>query len=251
MNELDLFRDFCRGVAAPSAEAQRRASARLASALDEVVGREKAARLRHGRRRWPLVAARCSDPGGRASRHAGVRHRRSPPRSDSGRTCAARGAESCVVARRPADRFREQARRQGAVRHERRRQRPEDRGARRGARHSCLVARRAEDRLRRPARRPIRALYVVNADGSGQRTLARRGSAPAWSPDGRSDRVREQQQALRHERRRERAPDSDAAGERAEGVSCVVARRAETRLPRREQSARDEVAANSASTSMS
>jgi TolB protein len=29
------------------------------------------------------------------------------------------------------------------------------------------------------------AVYVVNADGSGQRTLARRGNAPAWSPDGR------------------------------------------------------------------
>ena len=56
MNELDLFRDFCRGVAAPSPHARRRASARLESALDEVVGREKAARLRHGRRRWRAVA---------------------------------------------------------------------------------------------------------------------------------------------------------------------------------------------------
>ena len=56
MNELDLFRDFSRGVATPSADAQRRASARLASAIDEAVGREKAARLRQGRRRWPLVA---------------------------------------------------------------------------------------------------------------------------------------------------------------------------------------------------
>ena len=56
MNELDLFRDFSRGVAAPSAEAQRRASARLASAIDEVVGREKAARLHQGRRRWRAVA---------------------------------------------------------------------------------------------------------------------------------------------------------------------------------------------------
>ena len=56
MNELDLFRDFCRGVAAPSSDAQRRASARLASAIDEVVGRENAARLRQGRRRWRLVA---------------------------------------------------------------------------------------------------------------------------------------------------------------------------------------------------
>jgi Tol biopolymer transport system component len=56
MDELDVFRNFRRGVATPSAEAQRRASARLASALDVVVGREKAARLRHGHRRWPLVA---------------------------------------------------------------------------------------------------------------------------------------------------------------------------------------------------
>ena len=56
MNELDLFRDFNRGVAAPSAEAQRRASARLASALDGVVGGEKAARLHQRRRRWPLAA---------------------------------------------------------------------------------------------------------------------------------------------------------------------------------------------------
>ena len=56
MVELDLFRNFRRRVAAPSADAQRRASARLASALDEVVGREKADHLRRGRRRWPLVA---------------------------------------------------------------------------------------------------------------------------------------------------------------------------------------------------
>jgi Tol biopolymer transport system component len=56
MNELDLFRDFSRGVAAPSAEAQRRASALLSGAFDEVVGRDKAARSRHVRRRWTLVA---------------------------------------------------------------------------------------------------------------------------------------------------------------------------------------------------
>jgi Tol biopolymer transport system component len=56
MDELDLFRNFRRGVATPSADAQRRASARLESVLGEVVDRGKAARLRHGRRRWPLVA---------------------------------------------------------------------------------------------------------------------------------------------------------------------------------------------------
>ena len=56
MDELDLFRNFRRGVATPSAEARRRASARLESDLDEAGGREKAARLRHGGLRWPLVA---------------------------------------------------------------------------------------------------------------------------------------------------------------------------------------------------
>ena len=56
MAELDLFRNFRRGVAAPSAEAQRRASARLASALEEATGREHAARLHQGRRRWRAVA---------------------------------------------------------------------------------------------------------------------------------------------------------------------------------------------------
>ena len=50
------FADFCRGVATPSAEAQRRASARLASALEEATGREQAARLHQGRRRWRAVA---------------------------------------------------------------------------------------------------------------------------------------------------------------------------------------------------
>jgi dipeptidyl aminopeptidase/acylaminoacyl peptidase len=56
MDELDLFRNFRRGVATPSADAQRRASARLASAIDEEVGREQAAHLHQGRRRWRAVA---------------------------------------------------------------------------------------------------------------------------------------------------------------------------------------------------
>ena len=56
MAELDLFRNFRRGVAAPSPDARRRASARLASALQEATGREQAARLHQGRRRWRAVA---------------------------------------------------------------------------------------------------------------------------------------------------------------------------------------------------
>ena len=76
MDELDLFRNFRRGVAAPSPDAQRRASARLASALDEATGglsrelacaprrsrppsraRRRGARRRRGRR--PLPSAPC------------------------------------------------------------------------------------------------------------------------------------------------------------------------------------------------
>ena len=59
MDELDLFRTFRRGVAAPSADAQRRASARLTSALEEAIGREQGAHLRHGgrRRRFVVLAA--------------------------------------------------------------------------------------------------------------------------------------------------------------------------------------------------
>ena len=56
MDELDLFRDFRRGVAAPSADARRRASTRLTSALEEAKGREQAVGLRHGRRRRRRVA---------------------------------------------------------------------------------------------------------------------------------------------------------------------------------------------------
>jgi hypothetical protein len=75
MDELDLFRNFRRGVATPSADAQRRASARLASALDEVVGRENAARLRRGRRRRvvALAAAVLVVVVGTASAFGGVR----------------------------------------------------------------------------------------------------------------------------------------------------------------------------------
>jgi len=60
MDELELFRDFRRGVAAPSGDAQRRASARLASAVDrEQPPRTSVLRLiekRRGRSALALVA---------------------------------------------------------------------------------------------------------------------------------------------------------------------------------------------------
>ena len=58
MVELDLFRNFRRGVAAPSADAHRRASARLARALDEATGERHGTRVRaSGRRRLVVLAA--------------------------------------------------------------------------------------------------------------------------------------------------------------------------------------------------
>ena len=56
MVELDLFRNFRRGVAAPTQDAQRRASARLASALDEATGGEQRTRVRPIGRRRRVVA---------------------------------------------------------------------------------------------------------------------------------------------------------------------------------------------------
>ena len=97
-------------------------------------------------------------------------------------------------------------------------------GARRAARHSCLVARRAEDRLRETGATANADLYVMNADGSGQRRLTRNAATrPAWSPDGRRiafaiSGVRLGD--LRHERRRQRAADADAA---VDGETTVLA----------------------------
>ena len=79
-------------------------------------------------------------------------------------------------------------------------------------------------------------IYLINADGSGQRNLTRnpaRDFAPAWSPDGRRiafvrDRGRGAHTAggLRHERRREPAVEGGAT----RPAASLVAGRAEARL---------------------
>ena len=182
MNELDLFRDFNRGVAAPSAEAQRRASARLASALDEVVGGEQPARSRHRRRRWSLVSlavvilvgglvvAPASGIGDRLLdliQGAPARPEvQSPVWSPDGRRIAfVNRRDGRVLYVMNAD------------------------GS--GLRRVAMVQRHATPAWSPDGRKIVfqgwgdGQVYVVNADGSGQRTLARRGNAPAWSPDGR------------------------------------------------------------------
>ena len=189
MTELDLFPDFNCGVAAPSAEAQRRASARLTGALDEVVGREKAAGLRHSRRRWPLVAvAAVILVGGLLVTPAlGIGDRllsliqgkpspadvQAPAWSPDGRTIVfvswrdgngevyamnADGSEPRNLTQNPAKDVRPAWSPDG--------------------RRIAFVSRRDGNS----------EVYVMNADGSGKRNLTRDRASdddPTWSPDGR------------------------------------------------------------------
>jgi len=203
MNELDLFRDFCRGVAAPSPDAQRRASVRLESALDEAVGREKAARSRHGRRRWPIVAvASVILVGGLLVTPAlGLGDRllsllqskptpidvQAPAWSPDGRTIVfvsgrdgngevyamdANGSSPRNLTQNPANDVRPawspDGRSIAFVSSRSRSSRCKPGPGR------CGLARRSE-------------IYVMNADGSRKRNLTRRASDnyPTWSPDGR------------------------------------------------------------------
>ena len=131
----------------------------------------------------------------------------------------------------------EPARRQlGALRHERRRERAAEADARRE--DSPLLPGRPTGG-RSPSRRGrdgTDGIYVMNADGSGQRRLTRQlgDGAPAWSPDGRKIAfcsVRRQREVY--------VMNADGSGQRrltrearlAASSSCLVARRAEDRLP--------------------
>jgi Tol biopolymer transport system component len=186
MDEMDLFRNFRSGVAAPSAEAQRRASARLASALEEATGREQAARLLQGRRRWPVVAlaAMILVSGLLVAPALGIGERllaliqgtparpevQSPVWSPDGRRIA-------FVSRRDGKALYVMNADGSGLRIVARVERLATPAWSPDGRRIAFVSRRGDQ---------YSALYVVNADGSGKRTVAGRGGDPAWSPDGRS-----------------------------------------------------------------
>ena len=261
MNELDLFRDFNRGVAAPSAEAQRRASARLASALDEVVGREKAARLHQRRRRWPLaaVAAVILVGGLLVTPAFGIGDRllsliqgkprpldvQAPAWSPDGRTIVFvswRDGNGEVYAM-DADGSGPRNLTQNPAKDVRPAWSPDGRSI-------AFVSRRDSQS----------EIYVMNADGSGKRNLTRdraNDDYPTWSPDGRRIaflRATGQLQVVRRdplrlpplcrERRRQRAAQADAErdGRDVSAAGLVTGRaddllRALPRQHRRERSA--------------
>ena len=185
MDELDLFRNFRRGVAAPSAEAQRRASARLASALDEV------SRSREGSSPAPRPSSLAARRARRSDR-AGAALLATPALGIGDRLLALiQGAPARPEVQSPVwspdgRRIAFVSRRDGKALYV---MNADGSGLRIVARVRQLATPAWSPDGRRIAFQGGRdrqsvTLYVVNADGSGQRTLARRGNAPAWSPDG-------------------------------------------------------------------
>ena len=179
MDKLDdLFRGFRSGVTAPSEDAVSAARELL---LGEIGSIDSPRPSRTRRRRvFVAIAAAILVGGVLVTPAIGIGGRLldligAHPRGPTFRPLSGRPAG--------ADRLLEQARRgQVDLRRERRWERTAEADANARTAPSCLVLQRAEDRLRRRA--DAEDVYVVNADGSGQRRLARNGGAPAWSPDG-------------------------------------------------------------------
>ena len=95
----------------------------------------------------------------------------------------------CVVARRAKDRLHERARRQlGGLRHDRRRERAAEADARQRVGVRPVWSPDGRKIAFMSQRDGNSEVYVMNADGSGQRNLTRSPryeGGPAWSPDGR------------------------------------------------------------------
>ncbi len=86
-------------------------------------------------------------------------------------------------------------------------------------------------------------VYVMNADGSGQRRLTgKTAHVPCLVARRAEDRLRQRPRPLRHERRRKRAAEPDGHDDGRRSISCLVTRRADDRLRERPLFARSTAA---------
>jgi Tol biopolymer transport system component len=191
MDELDLFRGFRSGVAAPSVEAKRRAHIRLTESIETHHGRgvrllRPRSSISRARRKFLIVmavvvvlAALLTSPGlGLGGRLLDLIEGTEPPQPEVQTPVWSPGGRKLLLSSRlPGNWDIYVANADGS-------------GQRNLTHNPAFDGRPAwSPDGRRIAfvrhREGGDAVYVMNADGSGQRIVARRGNSPAWSPDGR------------------------------------------------------------------
>ena len=122
----------------------------------------------------------------RTQRLRDLRHQRRRQRTAEPDPRVGARRHSSLVARRAEDRLHEQARRRlGGLRHQRRRDRAAESDPQRSGRiRPAWSPDGRKIAFSRDGPGSNDEIYVINADGSGQRRLTQSGRQPLWSPDG-------------------------------------------------------------------